>query len=560
MSLLPRIAGAAYTAWSFRAHRRLRAAITRPDVAQAVRWTEIRAGLDLDARGLNADLANNPVVEWNDLRPLTDRIAAGERTALTREPVRFLEPSGGSTGGDKLVPYPPALLAEFGAATTAWVHDLLRTEPGVRGGRAYWAVSPPARRPTVTDGGVPVGVPHDSDYFPPVARRLIDATLGLPRALSGVTDHDAHRYVTLRALLAMDDLALISVWSPSFLTLLSMALDEGWERLLRDLESGGVDAAVPLAGDVRMDLLRALPPRETRAIDLRQRFGRSAPTDLTDIWPRLSLVSCWTDAQAALALPAMRERVPGVRIQGKGLLATEGITSVPLSGLDAPVAAVTSHVLEFLPIDGETGSAAALLERDPLATGDIRAVHELETGVRYETVLTTGGGLVRYRTRDVVEVVGHAPGTPTPLLRFAGRADAGSDLAGEKLVPEVVQRALEAALHEADLPATTWAMLLPDERSTPPRYVLAVDAAAGRSPEHLRDLANGVEWRLAQAHHYALCRDLGQLAAVESAPIADPVRAWTRACADLGQRTGMLKPTALDARPALLPALRSHGR
>lgn len=556
MGLLRRSAGTAWYAWSSTESRRFARAIADPRAAQASALARVREQVDFRARGLDPQLAANPVVGWEGVRALADRVADGHLTAMARDPAVFVEPTGGSTGGDKLVPYNAALLAEFARATTPWVHDLMRRHPEVRRGSAYWAVSPPARPEAVTRGGVQLGASHDSEYFPPVVRRLIDAVLGMPRALSLVRDHDAHRYVTLRALLAMEDLAFVSVWSPSFLSVLAGSLDEHWERLLVDVERGGADPPGGLPPQLRDQLRGALPARPRRASRLRRSCGAAAPRDLARAWPRLAVVSCWTDAQAALALPAMRERVPGVHVQGKGLLATEGVTTIPIEGLAAPVAAVDSHVLEFLPVD-EDGSATTLLARDATGGDEVRRPWQLDDGARYEVVLTTSGGLVRYRTYDVVEVVGHAPGTPTPLLRFTGRADLASDLAGEKLVPAAVAGDLAAATAAVGADPSGWYMLVPDGDHVPPRYVLAHDARL--EPARARRLADELEQRLRAQHHYDLCRSLGQLAAVEPLGLSDPLQAWTAACADLGQRTGTLKPTALDPRTTLLPRLRTHG-
>ncbi len=556
MAPLRRLAGSAWTLWSTPAARRFARAVRDPRAAQDAALERVRANVDFDARGLEPDLADNPITGWESVRPLADRVAAGELDALSRDPATFVEPTGGSTGGDKLVPYNRALLAEFARATTPWVHDLMRAHPQLRRGSAYWAISPPARRDARTSGGVQVGAGHDSDYFPRPMRRLIDAVLGMPRELSLVHDHDVHRYVTLRALLALDDLALVSVWSPSFLTLLAGALDEHWPRLLRDLERGTIDPPGPLPSDARARLERALRSRPRRAARLRRDCGEHAPRDLGRVWQNLAVVSCWTDAHAALALDAMRDRVPGVHVQGKGLLATEGVTSIPIEGLDAPVAAVDSHVLELLPVDS-TGSASAVLARDPSARDEARRIWELDPGARYEVVLTTSGGLVRYRTFDVVEAVGHVPGTSTPLLRFVGRADQVSDLAGEKLQPDAVAGELRAARDAANVDPVAWAMLLPDASTAPPRYVLAVDA--DRIPQPLAAaLADDLDTRLRSQHHYELCRSLGQLDPIRPLAVHDPIRAWTAACADLGQRTGTLKPTALDPRLALLERLRAH--
>ncbi|WP_420127462.1 GH3 family domain-containing protein [Longimicrobium sp.] len=484
------------------------------DFGRAHGFAEIRGAADFRSRVQVRDFAE--MEGW--IRPACD----GRPNALTAEPVRFVEPSGGTSGLSKEVPYTAALLAEFSAATMPWIADLLRSRPALRGGQAYWAVSPPSRRRARTAGGVPVGMEHDSDYFPPLVRALLDRSLGVPRAVSRIPDLAACRRVTLRALLAMPELAMISVWSPSFLTLLAAALDEEWDALLGEMESGRLSAA--LAPDLRAELERALPARPDAASRLRRRFGRRPPEDLGAVWPRLALISCWADGHAARALEGMRRRFPRVEVQGKGLLATEGVVSIPLFRAEAPVAAVTSHYLEFLP-DGPDGAALG--------------VHELEPGATYEVVLTTGGGLYRYRLKDRVRVEGRLEHTPT--LRFVGRADRASDLAGEKLTPELVEHVLASAAAETGI-HPPFALLAPTW-GQPPRYRLYAQAA----PDDARALAAAVERTLLGAHHYALCRALGQLNPIEGVAVTDGERVYERVCTARGQRAGSIKPPALDA-------------
>jgi hypothetical protein len=359
---------------------------------------------------------------------------------------------------------------------------------------------------------------HDSDFFPPLVRALLDRSLGVPRAVSRIPDLAACRRVTLRALLAMPELAMISVWSPSFLTLLASALDEEWDALLREMESGRLSA--DLTPELRGELQRALPARPELAAGLRRRFGRRAPGDLGAVWPRLALISCWADGHAARALEGMRRRFPRVEVQGKGLLATEGVVSIPLFHAEAPVAAVTSHYLEFLP----AGDADAAL-----------GVHELEPGATYEVVLTTGGGLYRYRLKDRVRVEGRLERTPT--LRFVGRADRASDIAGEKLTPELVEHVLARAAAETGI-HPPFALLAP-AWGEPPRYRLYAQAAP--------DDAAAVERILLDAHHDGLCRALGQLNSIEGVAVTEGDRVYERVCTARGQRAGSIKPPALDA-------------
>lgn len=473
-----------------------------------------------EIRTLRDFRARVPLRDFEGVRGYVDRVAAGEDAVLTREPVEFVEPSGGSSGASKLIPYTASLLREFSAATMPWVFDLLWSRPALRGGRAYWAVSPPGRRPERTEGGVRIGMEHDSDYFPRPVRAVLDRVIGVPRAVSRAPDMASCRYLTLLALLGMPDLAMASVWNPSFLTLMATALDEYWERLLRDLERGG--CSIPLAASLRAEIAPHFPARPSRAAGLRARFGRAAPEELGRVWERLALISCWTDAHARRALEGMRRRFPGVEVQGKGLLATEGVVSFPLFAAGGAVAAVASHFLEFIPEDG----------------GEPRLADEVEEGRAYEVALTTGGGLFRYRLRDLVRVDGWH--RRAPVLAFIGRADRTSDLAGEKLTAPFAERVLSMAEARTGVRAP-FAMLAPSW-GAPPRYLLF--AETDRPSAAL--LAQEAERLLAESHPYALCRALGQLGPVQGVPVADGERAYERACARRGQRAGAVKPAALD--------------
>lgn len=530
MSGIVRLANAITVAGASRARARLALALRDPATSQARILHRILRGAEHGAYGRAfgfarvrnaADFAERvPLVEHHDLAPWIDRIAAGETGVLTGAPVRFMEPTGGSSGYLKLIPYTDALLGEFSAATLPWMSDLLTRRPAIARGSAYWAITPPSRLATRTDGGVPVGMPDDADYFPALLRPLLRRTLAVSASVARTDQIGTCRYLTLLALLRSTDLSLISVWSPSFLTLLVGALDESWDRLLRDLEHGTVSQPLPRALAAR--LVRAHPARPHIARALRARFGTSAPRDLGAIWNRLALISCWIEGSAASAMPAVRARFPTVEVQGKGLLATEGVVSIPLFDAPWPVLAAASHYLELL--DPRDGRAVP--------------IHLADAGGVYEVALTTGGGLHRYRLRDLVRVEGFHH--RTPMVSFQGRGDRASDLAGEKLTPALVERAIADALHDS-ASDTPFAMLSPALLPSP-HYRLFIEAEPGQAVE----VASALDDRLRGAYHYALCRTLGQLGPVEAVSIHNGHRRYERACAERGQRSGSVKPPALE--------------
>jgi hypothetical protein len=449
-----------------------------------------------------------PLTTWADYRPLVERIAAGEEDVLTRSPVRVLEGSGGTTLA-KLVPYTDALQAELRRAVAPWILDLARQHPGLLSGRSYWAITPVARADQEAAGpaGAPrgrrVGFEQDSEYLGGAASRLVDATLAVPGALRHIPDVASFRYATLLFLLRASDLTLISVWHPSFLTLLLEALPGHWDRLLADLAAGTLTPPSPLPAPLRAALAR--PSASDRAA----RLGKLGPDQLDRIWPRLRVVSCWGDAHAALHLGELRRALPGVAVQPKGLLATEACVSIPFEG--AWPIAIRSHFFEFL----EDG-------------GRPRLAHELEPGGAYSVVVTTGGGLCRYQLEDRVEVTGS--------LRFLGKHGHLSDRFGEKLREDFVSAALGRVCRDLDV-HPRFALLAPDGGG----YALFVEAPV--APEGLAEALDAA----LQAHaDYRYARELGQLREVRVCRVENGLARYLERATGRGQRLGDVKPLALS--------------
>jgi hypothetical protein len=445
------------------------------------------------------DVRRLPTSTWEDVAPWVDRVAAGESGVLTTEPVLVLERTSGSTALPKRVPYTRGLLDDFSAATAPWLDDLFRAFPALFQTRQYWSVSPATRAPETTSGGLRVGFEDDTEYFGAATRLAMKQLMAVPSSVARTRDVEAWRTQTLQHLLEAGDLGFVSVWNPSFFTLLMEALVAQWPALEGALSNAR-----------REQLQRAL--------------DRRGQLDVEALWPRLQLISCWTDAWAAEAVPALRRFFPRTPLQGKGLLATEGVVSFPLWSAPAPVAAATSHLLEFESLDDEGRPT--------------RFVDELREGARYSPLLTTRGGLVRYRLPDVVRCVGFW--RALPMLRFEGRLDKTADLRGEKLSSVVVERALGEVFRETPHEF----LLLAPSLEPRARYLLFVESPAADALLVAR--AGEVERALLGEHHYRYCRDLGQLGPVELVRVSNGRAAWLSAMNARGLKLGDIKPSAFD--------------
>ena len=214
-------------------------------------------------------------------------MADGEANLLTADPVLLFEPTSGSSAATKLIPYTAALKRDFQRGIAPWIVHTFAAHPALFRGRAYWSVSPILAENRRTVGGVPIGFEEDSSYLGGWAGRLVNAVLAVPAAVKQIPDMASFRYVTLRFLLACPDLALISVWNPTFLTLLVAPLAEWGDRLVADIRHGQVRPPGDLSPHVHAQLARNLRPDPRRADEIAHILAATddAATRHRRLWP-----------------------------------------------------------------------------------------------------------------------------------------------------------------------------------------------------------------------------------------------------------------------------------
>ena len=529
--------------------RRFQRALDAPEIAQTARLHTIMsliAGSRQAARirGLAHVLTPRefqnavPLSTYDTLVDDIEALKLGVPYVLTRERVLRFERSGGSSGASKYIPQTRQLLREFHRALAPWLCNLWRHRPATKQGPGYWSLSPLGRMPHATSGGIAIDSGNDTAYFPRALHGLLTHVLAVPGAVGMLPDIESCRYVTLRYLVACPHLAIISVWNPSFLTLLMQVLDTHVERLLDDVAHGTCRPpalpGLPASAEAQRQQTIAhvvrhlsMPAAPARARGLRRELHTSHSLPGSVMWPHLCLLSMWTDAHAQRFVGPVVQRFPCIEIQAKGLLATEGVVSIPLLDAPAPVLAVRSHFYEFL---------------DPARPqARPRLAHELEVGQTYAVVISTGGGLLRYRLGDLVRVDGMVG--RTPCLTFIGRGDMVSDLVGEKLAASRVHTVLAAALARALGSHSVRFIMLAPEWDRPPAYHLYVETAAPDTA--LIALASQIERLFCEGYPYHYARQLGQLGPVQVMRVRNGAQRYEAHCVASGQRAGDVKPVEL---------------
>lgn len=440
-----------------------------------------------DIDSIKAYQGKVPLSDYSTYSPYIEKLCEGEEDLLTTERILAFEPTSGSTKAAKLIPYTKTLKEEFQRGIKPWIYNLYTSYPEIRWGKSYWSITPAATERQYTKSGIPIGFEEDTEYFGKIERYLMDKIFVSPKDIGRETDMERFYTRTVVELLKTKELTLISIWNPTYLLLLLDYLDLHKERLLKELK--------PLRqGEIREAVYNK---------------------DYEKIWPRLRVISCWCDAHAAPYAENLKKFFPNAVIQPKGLLSTESFVSFPLAEERGGVLSVCSHFFEFIETD----------------TKEIALINDLKAGKEYEVVVTTGGGFYRYRSYDVIEVIGWWKNRP--LIIFKGKNDKISDRFGEKLHEAFIREVVERLAPEAE-----FYMMAPQKDF----YVLYIKGEGLPSGEE-------VDKGLRESFHYDYCRKLGQLKELKVFVLTgDPEKEYIEGCLNAGQKLGDIKPTYLSTR------------
>lgn len=190
---------------------------------------------------------------------------------------------------------------------------------------------------------------------------------------------------------------------------------------------------------------------------------------LQEIWSDLELIICWQSGLVEPYLRLLRRYSGSIDFRDYITQSSECVIAIPTQdNVSGGTLAHECHYFEFIPeeqVNAET----------PVAI----PAWETETGRNYEVVVTTGGGLYRYRTGDCISVAGFAG--DVPIISFQYRTGRTSSITGEKLTEQQVMTAIRQAssAHTLD---TTDIIVYPRTGEQPHYAVMIPDAASLETP------------------------------------------------------------------------------
>lgn len=357
-----------------------------------------------------------PVREYEDYRPYIKRIIAGERNILTEEGPFMLTLTSGTTTEPKYIPVTHALQKQTAALMSEWLYRAERDHKALLDYASLGIVS------RAVEGYTPTAIPYGSasgliyKNIPGFIRRAY----ALPYMVSELDDYDERYFVAARFALARR-VSFIATPNPATLLRLAEVAAENQERLVRATRDGALGVESAKQRDVCERLAYMLRPDRERALELEHAIKTSGFLRPADCWPDLQLIGCWTGGSAGTKINRLARFYGDVPLRDLGYMASEGRITVPFEdGTAAGIPALRTSYYEFIAEEEMDCERPSVL-----------SIHELEAGRRYSILLTTTGGLYRYKINDIVEVTGFH--NCAPLLSFIRKGGEMTDITGEKM-------------------------------------------------------------------------------------------------------------------------------
>ena len=495
-----------------------------------------------------------PIVNYEDIKEFVEKEKSGENNVLLSDKIKLFELTSGSTSDVKYIPYTEKFLKSYMNGVFAWIYNLYQNNKRLFLGSSYWSVSPILKREAVTSGGIRVGIEDDTSYFDKVSGFFLNKLFTVPKEIKNIQNMEDFLLITAVFLLLSENLAMISVWSPSFLMILLDFIEKNHKVICQIVKSEDLgteffadknlgnkkyfqiiqkkyrklwkknrskflinyfekyEKNILSKNDKTQNLEITEKNNENEIIaenkNLETKSGNKIVENFVDysvIWEKLSLVSCWADSDSYEIFIKLKEKLnfdkknTNLKFQGKGLMSTECIVSFPLENVkNGSVAAYNSFFYEFIQVSDDK-----LENRSP------KLLDELELGVRYCVVVTTNAGLYRYNMNDIVEVTGFYH--KIPIVKFVGRINNFSDIVGEKLKNSFVEKQVLTTLEENNI-KSEFLLFAPVRNETGEIfYTLFLEIKKDGRKFNWKQIENEINSSLCKAFHYEYAYKLGQL-------------------------------------------------
>jgi hypothetical protein len=410
-----------------------------------------------------------PIITYADIEPDIDMMAVKRRqNVLCADTVDNFMLTSGTSGKSKLI---PSTRRERESRIPSLVFIPQGTIVKSLGAGALLGKGMNGMSIAATNKHTQGGTPVSSSLRIGLGERttLLKLLFSSPICAYGVRDVPTAYYLHWMFAVVDPQLRYLSDEFASKMAFALSVLCERHDQIANDIERGTLSKEIDVERAVRAEVeteLAAIPARrrKARARALRVAFEAGTQGVIPRIWPKMSYVACITTGTFAVYEAALREITGALPIYNT----TYGLSECSVAFSIAPddpryVITPRASYLEYVPEEN-------IDEERPHA----HLMSELEVGRRYEIVATNRAGLYRYRTSDVIEVVGWHK--RCPIIEFRHRANVLMNFNAEMMTESTAFNALSSATAELGSRLVDYS-IRPGAETFPPHYCFYVEVA-----------------------------------------------------------------------------------
>uniref|UniRef100_A0A0A9DI51 Uncharacterized protein n=1 Tax=Arundo donax TaxID=35708 RepID=A0A0A9DI51_ARUDO len=440
-----------------------------------------------------------PLCVHSDLEPYIKRIVDGDRSpVLTGKPITSLSLSSGTTQGKpKFLPFNDELL-ETTLQIFRTSYAFRNREYPIGKGKALQFIY--GSKQVVTKGGILATTAttnlYRSEHYKEGMKGIQSQCCSPDEVILGPDFHQSLYCHLLCGLICSDEVHHVFSTFAHSLVHAFQTFVEVWEDLCADIRDGVLSDKVTVPS-IREAVSKVLKPNPELADSVYKKcMGLSNWYGIIPaLWPNAKYIYGIMTGSMEPYLKKLRHYAGHLPLISADYGASEGWVGANINPTLPPeqvTYAVLPHTgyFEFIPLEkpngDETENSASIhyIESEPVG------LTEVEVGKIYEVVITTFGGLYRYRLGDIVKVAGFH--NSTPELRFICRRSLVLSINIDKNTEKDLQLAVEEAaklLEGEKLEIVDFTSYV-EKSSDPGRYVIFWELSSDASDEVLSSCAN----------------------------------------------------------------------
>jgi hypothetical protein len=388
-----------------------------------------------------------PLNTYETLRPYIQKVLEGQYQVLFRDPssFRMIATTSGTTNFPKMIPVTDQCLKNLKNSWLTWGYYMGQQHPliaqnSILSLTGSYQISPQYHKPI---GSI-------TSFLSQTMATSVKLASVLPKEINTLESAPMRQYLALRFGANYPNIRLLITANPSTLIRLAERLREDQHILISDLFDGSTYGIKDLPRSFVKNFQHLLRHRDKKRAKHLSQLITKKPLTPRELWPDLELLATWTGGHAAHYIPQLRNIYGSLPIRDHGLSATEAHMTIPMGDeTDQGILNLGGAFYEFIRVSDTNFTDHNQLTDSSKFSKETLLAHELSTGDRYEIIVSTFGGLLRYRMHDLVECTGFRG--ETPLLRFISKTNFFTNLAGEKLSLWQAKEALQEILRRNNL-------------------------------------------------------------------------------------------------------------